>query len=338
MQPSQLRELIERYGRDECSPQEERFLHEWYNNIGRDLDDEFSGTESADVEERLWAALRPVEEPRRGWNLLLKAAIITLPLLMLALIGYHFPRHAASPIPSFINTHFGFSKAEPSRYYNDGNTKRHITLVDGSTITLQPKSEIIVRKHFNRRWREVELKGEAFFHVKRDPSRPFFVYAGEVVTKVLGTSFIVRAYENDKDVTVAVKTGRVSVYANRRHKTSKDRFMEPEVILTPNQQVVYHREKEVVSKDLVAKPEIILPNSNLFRMKFENAQVSEIFEVLEENYGIEIRYDKELLKNCRLTTSMSDEGLYERIEVICKAIGASYSRNEGIITIKSNGC
>jgi transmembrane sensor len=113
---------------------------------------------------------------------------------------------------------------------------------------------------------------------------------------------------------------------------------DPEVILTPNQQLVYHREKKVASRQLVANPEIILPNSDLFNMKFENAQVEEIFHVLEENYGVEIRYDKDALKNCRLTTSMSDEGLYERIEIICRAIGASYSCDEAVITIRSNGC
>lgn len=338
MQPSQLKELLERYARDGCSPQQERFLHEWYDNIGGDLEDELPAEKATIVEEKLWAALKPNVPRRGGWTFMLRAAIITLPLLMLALIGYYFQRGAAAPIPSFLNTHFGASKAQISRYYNEGKSEREITLVDGSVITLHPETELIVRKNFNHHWREVELKGEAFFHVKRDPSRPFFVYAGEVVTKVLGTSFIIRAYENDKDVTIAVKTGKVSVYANRPHGKNKNRLMEPEVILTPNQQVTYHREKEIVSKELVPKPEIILPNSNLFRMKFENAQVGEIFAVLEENYGVEIRYDKELLKNCRLTTSMSEEGLYERIEIICKAIGASYSCSEAVITIKSNGC
>ena len=86
------------------------------------------------------------------------------------------------------------------------------------------------------------------------------------------------------------------------------------------------------------KPEIILPNSNLFRMQFENEEVAEIFEVLKENYGVEILYDKAMLNNCRLTTSMSDEGLYERIQVICKAIGASYSVKDAVISIESNGC
>ena len=103
--------------------------------------------------------------------------------------------------------------------------------------------------------------------------------------------------------------------------------------------MIYHRELEALSKGLVEKPEIILPNSDLFHMKFENEDVSEILDVLQENYGVVIRYDKDLLSHCKLTTSMSDEGLYERIEVICKAIGASYTLDDGaVITIKSNGC
>ena len=47
-------------------------------------------------------------------------------------------------------------------------------------------------------------------------------------------------------------------------------------------------------------------------------------KVLEENYGIDILYDEQALSTCSLTTSMSEEGLYERIEIICQAIGAQY--------------
>ena len=128
---------------------------------------------------------------------------------------------------------------------------------------------------------------------------------------------------------------QAGVESGRRQDAARQ---DKEVILTPNQKMVYYRNIEKVSKGLVENPEIILPNSNLFRMRFENAEVSQIFDVLAENYGVDIRYDEELLNDCRLTTSMSDEGFYERIEVICKAIGATYSVEDAVISIQSNGC
>lgn len=182
------------------------------------------------------------------------------------------------------------------------------------------------------------LSGEAFFNVKRNEDRPFLVYSNEVVTQVLGTSFTIKAYEHEKEITVAVKTGKVSVYANPPGKLMTGATGQKAVILAPNQQIVYNRRNSIVVKQLVKEPEIILPNSNLFKMRFDEVPVTKIFKVLEENYGVEIVYDEEALKKCTLTTAMSDEGLYQRIEVICKAIKAEYTVTEAVIFIKSPGC
>jgi hypothetical protein len=59
-------------------------------------------------------------------------------------------------------------------------------------------------------------------------------------------------------------------------------------------------------------------------MQYDGTPVDKIFMVLEENYGIDIVFDEKVLSACSLTTSMAEEGLYERIEIICQAIGAEY--------------
>src|SRR5690606_15603883 len=175
------------------------------------------------------------------------------------------------------------------------------------------------------------LYGEAFFKVKRDTLHPFIVYSGVVVTKVLGTSFTIKAYQND-DITVAVQSGKVAVYKveNNQIHTLKNE----EVILIHNQQAVYNNNAEIV-KQLVPAPIIVLPEPTLFEMEYDGAPVVKIFNVLEENYGIDIVFDESTLQNCNLTTSMSDEGLYERIKIICEAIGAGYEIEETSIIIHS---
>jgi transmembrane sensor len=338
MLPNQFQELLEKFSRGECTPEEEQFVIDWYNNIPQPEKTVVPGKDKVRFEEKLWAAINPMPVQKRSWRpLIIRAAIITIPLLALA--GFFFDREFISTFVSAVPSEVLAQKSE-NRFFNEGKTARPILLQDGSKVVLQPDSEIITTTDFNAsKTREVRLKGEAFFEVERDPGKPFMVYTNEVVTRVLGTSFNIRAYENDREITVAVKTGKVSVYANSGNTAGKNNILPPqEVILTPNQQMVYHRVREEVIKQLVENPEIILPNSNLFRMQFENAEVAEIFQVLEENYGVEILYDKALLNDCKLTTSMSDEGLYERIQVICKAIGATYSVKDAVISIKSNGC
>lgn len=335
MLPDQFRLLLEKFSRGACTPEEEQVVMEWYQNIGA-KDIPLDQEEQVEMmEQKIWAAINP-QPARPGRNWIRRAAIIGLPLL--AAIGLYFNRHAVSSLVTAPKTASTPIQQNETVYRNLGTSPMQLSLADGSSVVLQSSSELTLNSEFGRTTREVHLKGEAFFNVFRDETKPFVVYTDEVITRVLGTSFNVRAYEDGGDITVAVRSGKVSVYANK-HKTSRQVMHSPEVILSPNQQVVYHRQGEVISKQLVAQPEIILPNSDLFKMQFENAEVTAILDVLQRNYGVEIRFDRHVLGNCKLTTTMSDEGLYERIAVICKAIGAAYSIDEdAVITIKSDGC
>lgn len=338
MSPQQFQDLLDRFTRGACTPEEEQFVIDWYDKLENPDQPVLSDREKETLSESIWSAIKP-EERRSVWlPLLAKAAAVTIPLLVVAF--FYFRPHPIPELITGIQEEPILSTAQQNRIVNDGATARKIHLPDSSVVILQPSSEILIADAFNDTIREMRLKGEAFFKVTRDANKPFVVYSNEVVTRVLGTSFNIRAYEDDGEITVAVKTGKVSVCANKA-KVSSDKpdRDSKEVILTPNQQIVYHRISEEVFKELVEKPEIILPNSNLFRMQFENVEVAKILAVLERNYGIDIRFDEGMLKDCKLTTSMSDEGLYERIEVICKAIGASYRIDEdAVITIISNGC
>ena len=218
------------------------------------------------------------------------------------------------------------------------NTKgvRRVMLADGSVIALKPNSSIEYPKNFAKDERRILLKGEAFFDVSKDKNRPFVISTSQLRVKVLGTSFNVMAYEGAKEAIVAVKTGRVSVAKSKHALTPTPE--EEEVILTPNQEVVYNTAEDLFSKKLVAKPEVILEDPTQFETQYDGAPVVKILSVLEQNYGINIQYDEEVLSNCILTTSMAEEGLYERIQIICRAIGAKYEINNASIIIKSKGC
>jgi transmembrane sensor len=211
-------------------------------------------------------------------------------------------------------------------------------LSDGTVIELQPNGSLQFFEAFPTDKREIVLRGEAFFDVTKDKNRPFIINTGDVTVKVLGTSFNIRAYEGAKEISVAVKTGKVSVYAKGDDVNTKQKDSSKEIILTPNQEVVYNTIDENFSKKIVDDPQIILEKPTLFAMEYDATPVAKIFQVIEENYGIDIVYDDKELSACSLTTSMSEEGLYERIEIICQAIGARYEVIDAKILISSDGC
>ena len=230
------------------------------------------------------------------------------------------------------------NKSKLIEVINNGVNPQIVLLYDGSKVTLNAGSRISYEASFSGNNRVVYLTGEAFFDVVRNPQKPFLVYANELVTKVLGTSFSVKANKFDKQVVVEVKTGKVSVSAQKGFDEKADKFKG--LILTPNQKVVYDREVAQLTKSLVAEPIIIFQEKEEQKMdfNFDDTPANEVFEVLENAYGIHIIYDVDLLKNCPVTAPLSDQNLYKKLKIICKAIEAQYELIDGQIIIQSKGC
>lgn len=223
---------------------------------------------------------------------------------------------------------------------NTTNAPLVVALNDGSKITLSPSGMIRYPENFTNNRREVYLTGEAFFDISKDSNRPFFVYANELVTKVLGTSFRIKAYKTSKVVTVEVKTGRVSVFAQSdpdiKNKTNNHEL--EGIVLSPNQKIIYARDQIRMVKTLVEKPEIIIPKAQIPQFIFEDAPVTEVFDSIAKTYGIDIIYDEQTLKGCPLTAVLDNQTLHEKLTIICKAIEANYEILDGQIVIHGGGC
>ncbi|MEN2399476.1 FecR family protein [Flavobacterium sp. MC2016-06] len=223
---------------------------------------------------------------------------------------------------------------------NNSDKAQSITLSDGSSVLLQPKSKLSYPKIFTGNERKVYLSGEGFFEISKNPKKPFYVYANEIVTKVVGTSFRVKAYSDQPDVEVLVRTGKVRVKSNDLVSDSK----KEEVVLLPNQALRFTRKDLVFNKiNNITEDEILVKSvGNIEQLSFEftDIPVEQIFETIEQAYQIDIDFPKEKLKDCRLTTSLSDQPLPEKLKIICKSIGndTKFEMNGNQIVITSQGC
>jgi len=222
---------------------------------------------------------------------------------------------------------------------NESQEQQLVNLPDGSTVILQPSSSITFPKKFDEKERVVHLKGEAYFEVKKDADHPFLVYAGEMLTRVIGTSFSIRAYESDRTVSVKVKTGRVSVSAVESESQATTPEMKKEIILEPDQAAVLNRGDKVISlrtaPDRETEEEIAI-EPNLF--DFRRTSVPAALETISKAYNIRIVYDAELLRNCTITASLGDEPLLDKLTILCEVIGASYQISDKVIYIGKSNC
>jgi transmembrane sensor len=103
----------------------------------------------------------------------------------------------------------GRSDHSVAHYQTEVGEQKRIQLADGSSVVLAPSSRLDIMADFGGSRRQVLLHGEASFDVRNAAGAPFVVRAGAVDTRVLGTTFTVRHYHDDRAVQVAVITGKV---------------------------------------------------------------------------------------------------------------------------------
>ncbi|WP_338645653.1 FecR family protein [Flavobacterium sp. KS-LB2] len=308
--------------------------------------DDLSSDEVQHALEATWKKIERVEENKKGkpvLKLLRKkwfngvAAVLILSLLTGWLYNQtNSDNDSALTYSELINE----NEEGLVEQTNNSDKPQIITLSDGSSVLLQPNSKLSYPKIFVGNERKVYLSGEGFFEISKDPKKPFFVFANEIVTKVVGTSFKIKAYANQPNVEVVVRTGKVKVRSNELISNPKDEL----IVLLPNQALRFVRKNLSFKKitDITQDELLINSTSNIEQLGFEftDIPVSQIFKTIEQAYLVKIDFPQAKLKDCYLTTSLSDQPLPEKLKIICKSLGSntSYEMNGNQIIIISDGC
>jgi transmembrane sensor len=230
----------------------------------------------------------------------------------------------------------GVSPSGRIQIVNDKNRVLPVPLLDGSTVLLAPNSRLSYDESLygTAGVREVWLEGEAFFEVVSNAQVPFYVFANELATKVIGTSFNIKSFPLDGRAEVVVHTGKVKVFLPLSTE-SKTESEGNGLLLSASERVVLDKASHSFASDRVSAENLVGEHSDY---SFDDEPVSEVFARLEQSYGIVIRYPLENLEGCRITALLNDEPLYEKIRLICLGLNASYELVEGEIVISSDGC
>lgn len=202
----------------------------------------------------------------------------------------------------------------------------HMTsLPDGSTVTVASGSELTYSPDFGISGkREVYLKGQAFFDVQHDTSRPFIVHAGKVNITVLGTAFNVKALSTDGDIIVTVKRGKV-------------RVSDPEKTLgtiTPLQQIIYNKRQQNSVQTSVDSDKYL--EWKKLDCLIDNLTIKEVAGLLEERYKVEIDIDEDAASDERFTATFpQNQSLEHALNSICEFNGVKYNydKEKGVVTI-----
>ena len=184
-----------------------------------------------------------------------------------------------------------------------------VSLPDGSLLTLN--AQTTVRYNLADGKRQVSIDGEAFFEVARDPEHPFVVSANGMTVTCLGTSFDVRNYSDEGNISVVLRDGKVRVNAN-----------EADVTMEPGSRVVMDRENTALSKHTVTPSDYTAWLNG--EIKYNNQTLEEIAAELSRNYNINLVITSDELKHERFTGYLGRASLRNILDVLCLASNVGY--------------
>ncbi|GGM87833.1 hypothetical protein GCM10010967_20530 [Dyadobacter beijingensis] len=333
--------LLQKYLAGTCSSEEERQVLEWSERVHSLAPEPLAGTEARAMEQKIWKKIRQNALPARRWDMpvvrmgmgIAAAVLLTMALYVFrpGIFGSSTEPVASQNIPvkDVTSAKSGFLIVK-----NTSGSERSLTLEDGSVIVLAKESTLRYPRHFDPKNRQVELEGEAVFNIKRDTSRPFFVYSGELVTQVLGTSFKVTSFGNARTIEVQVLSGKVSVYENQE-KSSQSRNG---VVLRPNQKVTFDKEAKKLVPELVPAPVMVEPPVQKRELAFEESPLQTVLNALQKAYDIEIVVENPALNNCTFTGDITGLPLHTQLRFICKSVNADYELRGTSFFVNGEGC
>ena len=178
--------------------------------------------------------------------------------------------------------------------------KSTFTLRDGTIVWLNSGSSISYWTDYNEKIRLIELEGQAFFEVFKDPNKPFLVKCRDLKVESLGTSFDVNGYE-DKPIQVSLLTGKVKLSLPMVKDT------EEQQILLPGEYSVLSQDNKFIEKGKFNSYEILAWKEG--RIIFNDATIKEIIPKLELWYGVEISNDMVFNTQKPFTATFEKENL-----------------------------
>jgi ferric-dicitrate binding protein FerR (iron transport regulator) len=288
VQKDEFIQLTKKYAQNKCSWGEKRAVEEFFKrlqDISQVIPYNFTEVKRDILLKRIKSKIgKPKSKLLHLFSRTLKIAAIVTTLLGVAFLGNYL-----------------INNGNISQFAAKGE-KKTILLPDGSLVFLNSNSSTSYSKNFKNK-RELELTGEAYFEVKKNPEKPFLVETEKIKTRVLGTSFNIKAYKNSQ-TKVSVNTGIVEVDIKE---------ISEKIILIKNQQLSFIKAAELLlsndnSEDFSAwtKNTIVLNNTSL----------GETAKILENWYDIEINFSGKELQELKISGKFKNEKLINILKSI----------------------
>ncbi|MGV8093609.1 MAG: FecR family protein [Mangrovibacterium sp.] len=323
MQTDSKIQLLQKFLRGNITDQELKSLFVWLNSEKGNLEYEklsnekwlskefetienidsstlFSGIEAKMQEKQLWRRKKFLIRLRNAAAIFILGFII--PLIYFTILN-----------PQKVNQQMVYLQESLS------NEKvRKMTLPDGTAVWLLSGSTIRYPSDFSgSKTRNVEVRGEAFFDVTKDPVHPFILDLGEVGVKVVGTSFNVMNYGDEDHIQVVLKTGKIDLFKGEYDPDNQF------VHVVPGQLVTYKKgDPEFRISDVDVDKYISWIGGTLL---FHNDPLAEVLKKLGRWYNVTVEINDPKVSDFPFTATIKNENLEQIVDLLKFSTPFKYS-------------
>lgn len=215
------------------------------------------------------------------------------------------------------------------------------TLSDGTEVRLNADSRLEYPANFSDTTRDVFLIGEAFFDVSKDKKHPFIIHTKDINVKVVGTTFNVKAYENENLTETTLLTGAITVTLN--DPTRKQIKLIPSQKLVVNN-MVHNRKMVKLSKSKMntsvgqltyypGQTTIIETSWTENKLTFKNEDFSTLARSMERWYNVEFKFENKQAQQLRFTGIIEKENVNEALKALQLTETFDYVINDSVVKI-----
>ncbi|AYB32545.1 FecR family protein [Chryseolinea soli] len=217
-----------------------------------------------------------------------------------------------------------FAAKQSTLVYNAGENNMRILLPDSSFVWLNRHSTLEYAPSFGTTNREVHLKGEAFFDVRKNKKQPFIVKAENIQVLVRGTKFNVQAYTAEPSIKTTLEEGKIELYVSG---------MASHFVMRPGDQITLDTEANKVSRRKVNPADFSAWKEE--QLAFDSTPLRDIILQLENRYKVNIVADSTVALDERMSITIENETLEEVLGLI-QDVSTIRARRDGKNIILTN--
>lgn len=204
-----------------------------------------------------------------------------------------------------------------------------LKLPDGSSVLLNSNSILKVPRGDHKDSRKVILLGAAFFTVVPGSRLQFVVESADFKASTMGGSFFARAYPHESGRQIEVTAGKLKV--EKSYHSDTDNKAE---LLLPGEMVMLNR-----TVDLMEKETYPIEERQLWlmgRLKFNNAGLSKVIEILEDWYGVPFEVTEGMKLPHNFSADFRNQPLERVLNVFCLSAHCDFKLADGKVILKAN--